>query len=635
MKDQGLISIKTGWLRGQARNGRARLGPQKDRTAGPPRHSSTAPQSLQTREWPKAAKAAKLPAKPRPPAAPDPGGRTAQTGPDMTEAFPPATARTPPAAPVFPTLSPAALRARLIDRLETLLIDLREEDPYAQGHPLWAANFPFGRLEIDVPRRIPRRDVVIVLYGEDGFGPNGNRDLAPLAAARLKAWGYDAVYLLEGGLAAWVAAGFETFIDVNVPSKAFGELVEARRHTPLLPATEVARLIASDRPPVVLDARRFDEYATMSIPTGISVPGAELVLRVRELAPDPKTTVIVNCAGRTRSIIGTQSLINAGIPNPVAGLRNGTIGWLLAGLTLDHGADRSFGPASDQVRAQARIDARRVAQAAGVRRVALADLAALEVADRSVYRIDVRTAQEYAAGHLPGFIHVPGGQLVQETDHTVPVRGALIVLADDDGTRADMSASWLAQMGWQVVVVDPVDPGLRSQTEAPAPAASAAIPLPDVATLSPADLVLWLQDGAKRTAVIDVTTSANYVRGHIPGAWFALRAALGAALPQIGPADRYVLTCGSGLLARHAVADLAALTKAPVFLLQGGTAAWAAAGLPLTPGEENLASPRIDHYRRPYEGTDAPRAAMEAYLEWEYGLVDQLGRDGTHFFKVL
>lgn len=545
----------------------------------------------------------------------------------MTEAFPPAQADAPPATPVFPTLTPAAVRARLIDRLETLFIDLREEDPYAQGHPLWAANFPFGKLELDAPRRIPRRDVTIILYGEDE-----GRDLAPLAAARLKAWGYDNIHLLDGGLAAWIAAGFETFIDVNVPSKAFGELVEARRHTPLLPAPEVARLIASDTPPVVLDARRFDEYATMSIPTGISVPGAELVLRVRELAPDPKTTVIVNCAGRTRSIIGTQSLINAGIPNPVAGLRNGTIGWTLAGLALDHGADRSFGPASDEVRAQARADARRVAQSAGVRRVALPDLAALEAADRSVYRIDVRTPEEYAAGHLPGFINIPGGQLVQETDHTVPVRGALIILADDDGTRADMSASWLAQMGWQVVVVDPVEAGLRSQTEAPAPDAIAA---PDVPTVSPADLALWLEDTNQRTAVIDLTPSANYVRGHIPGAWFALRARFPQALQAIGPADRYVLTCGSGALAHHAVAEVAALTDAPVLLLQGGTAAWAAAGLPLTPGEEHLASPRIDRYRRPYEGTDAPRAAMEAYLEWEYGLVDQLGRDGTHFFKVI
>ncbi|MFT3691365.1 rhodanese homology domain-containing protein [Paenirhodobacter sp.] len=520
----------------------------------------------------------------------------------------------------FPTLTPAEVRADLLARREIALIDLREEDPYARGHPLWAANFPLGRLELDLPRRIPRRDVRIVLYG----------DQAPLAAQRLRGWGYGNVYLLKGGLAAWQAAGYETFIDVNVPSKAFGELVEARRHTPLLPAEEVARRIASDRPPVILDARRFDEYHTMSIPTGISVPGAELLLRLRDLAPDPETPVIVNCAGRTRSIIGTQSLINAGVPNPVAGLRNGTIGWTLAGLDLDHGAERQFGPVSDEARAAARAQARQVAERAGVPRVA-ADAA---VADpgRSLYRIDVRTAEEYAAGHLPGFIHVPGGQLVQETDHTVPVRGARIVLADDDGTRADMTASWLAQMGWEVAVVDPVDPAQRSETQPPAPAP---IPAPVVEEVTPTELSRWLAEGTPRTAVIDLTTSANHVREHIPGAWFALRPRLAEALDRIGPADRYVLTCGSSALARYAVPEVQALTSTKVVLLAGGTQAWKAAGLPLASGEDSLAAPRIDRYRRPYEGTDAPRAAMEAYLEWEYGLVAQLDRDGTHFFNVI
>lgn len=543
-------------------------------------------------------------------------------GPKMTDQYRPS-----PAAPVFPAQTPADVRAQLLDRREILLIDLREEDPYAKGHPLWAANFPFGRLELDAPRRIPRRDVTIVLYGIDEY-----RDLAPLAAEKLTAWGYTNVHLLAGGLAAWVAAGYETFIDVNVPSKSFGELVEARRHTPLLPAEEVERLIASDKPPVILDARRFDEFNTMSIPTGISVPGAELVLRVRDLAPDPETTVIVNCAGRTRSIIGTQSLINAGVPNPVAGLRNGTIGWTLAGLQLDHGAERRFGQTTEAAREAARADARQVAARAGVQRVALADLGKLGSADRSVYRIDVRTAEEYEAGHLPGFVHVPGGQLVQETDHTVPVRGALIILADDDGTRADMSASWLAQMGWDVVVVEPVDAAQRNETHTPVAETIAA---PAVTEIDPAALSNWLADRTLRTVVIDLAPSASYVKGHIPGAWFALRSQLSQALAEIGPADRYVLTCGTGALARHAVPEVEALTGTATALLQGGTQGWQRAGLALATDEEALASPRIDRYRRPYEGTDAPRSAMEAYLEWEYGLVAQLDRDGTHFFEVI
>ena len=121
----------------------------------------------------------------------------------------------------------------------------------------------------------------------------------------------------------------------------------------LYSAEEVKQRIDANEDMVVLDVRRFDEYNTMSIPTGISVPGAELVLRVKEIAPNPKTQIIVNCAGRTRSILGTQSLINAGIPNPVHALRNGTIGWKLAGQSLDVGQTRRFKDVGPETAAEA------------------------------------------------------------------------------------------------------------------------------------------------------------------------------------------------------------------------------------------------------------------------------------------
>lgn len=411
------------------------------------------------------------------------------------------------------TLAFSDVRRHLLARDEIALVDLREEHPFAQAHPLWAANLPLDLIERDAVRRIPRRDTLIVLYGEqDGH------DRVPAAVERFAALGYTNVHALEGGLEGWRAAGGELFRDVNVPSKSFGELVEHERHTPSLSAQEVKALIDAKADVVVLDARRFDEYRTMSIPSATSVPGAELVLRARALAPDPKTRIIVNCAGRTRSIIGTQSLVNAGLPNPVAALRNGTIGWKLAGQVLDTGAARQAPEVDADLRAEAQVGARAVAKRAGVRWIALEALDTLEAPLRTVYRFDVRTPEEYAAGHLPGFASAPGGQLVQETDHHVPVRGARIVLADDDGVRASMTGSWLAQMGWEVVVVDPPPPaGALRETGAP--------------------------------------TSTH---------------AVGA-----------------------------------------------------------------QRYRRPYEGTDASPEAMQAYLDWEFGLVAQLARDGTHHFKVV
>jgi len=516
------------------------------------------------------------------------------------------------------------IRQALLAHEELALIDVREEDPFAQEHPLFTANIPLSKLELEIFARVPRRDTRITVY-DDGEG------LANQAAERLVALGYSDVALLEGGLAGWRAAGGELFRDVNVPSKAFGELVESVRHTPSLAAEQVQALLDDKADVVVLDARRFDEYQTMSIPGGISVPGAELVLRVAELAPSPATQVIVNCAGRTRSIIGTQSLVNAGIPNPVAALRNGTIGWTLAGQTLAHGQERRFADVSDNTRADAAQRARNVADRAGVLRLAREALAAWQAdTQRTTYLFDVRTPEEYAHGHVPASRSVPGGQLVQETDHVASVRGARIVLVDDDGVRANMSASWLAQMGWEVAVLDGLSAQHFSETgdwQPPQPA------LPAVTEIGVEQLDDWLQTPG--TVLLDFTTSANYVKRHIPGAHWAIRAQLPQVLEQLPVAERYVLTCGSSLLARFAAVDLQALTQTPVYVLDGGTARWIAAGKPLESGETHLAVARTDRYRRPYEGTDNPREAMQGYLDWEFGLIAQLERDGTHGFNVL
>ena len=540
--------------------------------------------------------------------------------------------------------SPAEVRAALLAREEIAVLDVREEDPYAQSHPLWAANLPAARIELDAWGRIPRLDTRIVLYGE----PEGRGDPAgdvELAAARLRSLGYTNVSSLRGGLQGWRDSGGELFRDVNVPSKAFGEWVDAFRGTPSLPAEEVSRLIGSGADVVVLDARRFDEYRTMSIPGAISVPGAELVLRVRDLAPDPKTRVIVNCAGRTRSIVGTQSLVNAGIPNPVAALRNGTIGWTLAGLTLERGAGRRFPAASEEARHAARADARAVAARAGVRRID-AERLARWTADpgRTTYRFDVRTPEEYAAGHRRGFRGAPGGQLVQETDVHAPVRGARIVLADDDpglgnggdaGVRADMTASWLAQMGWEVAVLDAqerADEGVETGADAPPRPIR-----PAVRSVGPTELAQWIGNG--EATVVDVDSSANHVRAHVPGAWFALRSQLAAALRRIAPVRHCIVTDAGDTLAPFVADDIRRLLAedgaVQVWTLAGGSAAWVADGLPVQSGEARLASPRIDRYRRPDEGTDNAHSAMQAYLDWEYGLVGQLERDGTHHFRLV
>jgi rhodanese-related sulfurtransferase len=527
----------------------------------------------------------------------------------------------------LPTTPSHAVRQALREGTEIALLDAREEAPFSQAHPLFAAQLSLARLELDAPWRLPRRDVSIVVL-DDGEG------LAEPAARRLQALGFTAVSLLAGGLQGWRDSGGELFQDVNVPSKSFGELVEHELHTPSLSAGEVKALLDDGADVVVLDARRFEEYQTMTLPGSVSVPGAELALRVRDLAPDPATRVIVHCAGRTRSIIGTQSLVNAGIPNPVCALRNGTIGWTLAGLQLDHGQSRRFREASPQAQQAARDSARALALRAGAQCLGPDALDAKADPARTVYRYDVRTPGEYAAGHLPGFGSAPGGQLVQETDVFAPVRGARIELVDGgDHVRAPMTAHWLAQMGWEVAWIEGI-PRDRFSDRSPWPPRAE---MPAVPGVSPAELAAALAAGD--AWLLDVGPSAAYVQRHIAGAWWALRSQLRQVLAELGqrlPAPRrIVLASGDELLARYAARELAGFAPVPVAVLEGGTAAWIAEGRPVGEGEERLASPRIDRYRRPYEGTQNAHAAMQAYLDWEYGLVDQLGRDGTHRFRVL
>jgi rhodanese-related sulfurtransferase len=516
-------------------------------------------------------------------------------------------------------LTAAAVKAMLGDGTEQAPIDVREELTFSQNHLLWARNVPLSRLELRFARLVPRKATRIVLI-------DGNDGLVERAADILTRAGYSDLSYLDGGVAAWETAGFVTFSGVHVPSKAFGEFVEHDSGTPSVSAQELDAMMHSGTKMVVLDSRPFDEYSRISIPTGINVPGAELVLRARDVAPSPDTAIVVNCAGRTRSIIGAQSLINAGVPNKVVALRNGTMGWHLAGLACASGkADRAPSVSRNGL-AWAKSAAEKVAARWGVDRI---DRATLEQwrkdETRTTYVFDVRDPSEYLAGHYPGAISAPGGQLVQATDIYAGVLGARIVCCDDKDVRALMTAAWLKQMGWRdVFVLAEAGQETEQETGEPAPlllGAPAANRAIDPSTALATDNV----------SIIDLSTSPHYRRGHIPGAWFAIRSRLERALAKIAPMGDVILTSEDGVLAGLAVNDAQALTERPVFWLMDGNAAWAAAGFPLSTAEK-MADEPLDVWLKPYERPNDNEAAMNAYLSWEVDLLERIERDGTTHF---
>lgn len=524
------------------------------------------------------------------------------------------------------------------DGAEVALLDAREQGAFSRRHLLLAANVPLSHLELRLERLVPRRSTTIV-WCDGGSGD----DLAVRAAARCRALGWTAAAVLDGGVDGWEAAGGEVYSGVNVPSKAMGELIEQRHQTPHLAPTELARLREEGRRLVVLDARPFDEYRRRAIPGGVDCPGAELVHRVRDAAPDPDTLVVVNCAGRTRSIIGAQSLINAGLPNPVVALENGTMGWELAGFEVERGASELASAPSVAARAWAATAAAGVAERFGVRTVAAEALARLlDEPDRTTYLLDVRTVEEFEAGHLAGSLSAPGGQLVQATDTWVAVNGARIVLVDDDGVRATMTASWLRQLGWTdtMVVADgvdgvagKVDHRLLGMASGPSPRpGSARVRAP---VIRPSALAELLAEGPGAVTVLDVGTSHKYAaRGHIAGAWWGVRARLDEARAAIGDTRRLVLTSTDGALAKLTVAEAAALwPEAEVLALAGGNKGWRHAGHDMEPGTERVTTAMDDIWSAPYEQDDA-HAAARAYIEWEIALVAQVERDRTARFRV-
>ena len=143
------------------------------------------------------------------------------------------------------------------------------------------------------------------------------------------------------------------------------------------------------------------------------------------------------------------------LPNPIVALENGTMGWQLAGLKLERGAARSAPAASTASRAQAGLVAQRVAAEDGVRFVSPGELRTLREhgEHENVYLFDVRTADEYDAGHVAGAVWAPGGQAVQATDEYIAVRGATILLVCDGLARSVMTAAWLMRMGYPRVAV--------------------------------------------------------------------------------------------------------------------------------------------------------------------------------------
>lgn len=336
----------------------------------------------------------------------------------------------------------------LSDGAELAVLDIRPAEEVGYASPLFATNLPAHRLDAELDRFVPRRVVRTVLV-DDGKGA------AQEAVARLSAIGWSDIHALEGGIPAWVAGGVDSLPTFDIPGVPFVTKVRDEKGTPVVTATELQAWRDSGEDVIVLDSRTVPEYSKDHVPGAVSVPGAELVLRFKDLVPSPTTKVLVSCAGLPRAILGAQTLIDAGVPNFVAYLDDGTKGWTNAGLTLETGKTATYGKASEQAKQFATEHIATLARQDGLRYL---DRATAESwghdRERTTYYLDVRTPEEFAERHLPGSISSEGGQLLGVAYRTIAVRGARVILVDDLlGVRARTVAHWLSRRGYEIAIL--------------------------------------------------------------------------------------------------------------------------------------------------------------------------------------
>ena len=516
-------------------------------------------------------------------------------------------------------ISAASVKAHLAQHQEIALIDVREHGEYGERHPFHSVNIPFSRFEVDLPRFVPRADVLLVLFDEAEEG----RALACAQAAR--SLGYSHVQVLTGGAQGWAAAGYTLFAGVNVPSKTFGEMVEHHFHTPSISAETLADWQRQGRSMTVLDGRTEQEYHQRAIPQAKSCPNGELALRAQAMIADPEAPVVIHCAGRTRSLVGAETLRHLAPSLNVYALENGTQGWELAGFNVAEGLTDHY-PEHIAATAEQETAAQQWAERLGVAALSIESVQTwLAQSTQTTYVFDVRTASEMQVRPFAGAIHAPGGQLLQATDLWVGVRFSRIILISDDGCRAPVVGAWLTMMGFTVGWYQ----GTYEAWQSANPLASVHRPKAAAAALN---RIAEDEHLSAQVQLLDARTSSEFQRGHYVGSRWINRSSLTAAFDHIASERPVAIVAAS--------ADLAELVAEPLRAAGFQVLGW----LPLTQAHAHLSvtasadepphHERIDYLYFVHDRHMGNLEAAKQYLAWELGLIDQLDAEEQATYRL-
>lgn len=523
-------------------------------------------------------------------------------------------------------ITPDALQGLLHSDSPRACIDVRERGEFALEHIPGTTPLARGTLEYRVETMIPSRRIPTVVCCDDGRRSH-------LAGSTLREMGYEDVRILAGGLERWRAGGFPTRQGWGVTGKEYGEKVAATKAPPEITAEELALSRSYGQKIVVADVRSEEEFVRGHVPAAYSVPGGQLLMELPRLPVGPESKLVISCAGRTRGILGAQMLREAGLRN-VYVLKNGSMGWWLAGYELEEGegSERPEQPSKDVADWVERAS-RTLIEEEKIRFISAEELEKLRTSGEVLYAVDVRLPGEFYAGHVPGSFSLPAGQVALAHENFIAVRHALIVVLADDEVRPVWAAALCQRLGFGRVAVlqGGIDAWARRGgiLEKGEPARmvhgleKARTHVSAVKALGLRELI----EHKKGIVILDVRGSGEFGFGHIPAARWLSRGKLELEIEKVLPAKKkpVITVCDSGVRSLLAAATLKSLGYLNVEYLERGLGAWQKEGLPLADGLEGtgvtLEEAQGDFGHTLFRGAlKKSRSQMERYLSWEEAL---------------
>jgi glyoxylase-like metal-dependent hydrolase (beta-lactamase superfamily II)/rhodanese-related sulfurtransferase len=196
-----------------------------------------------------------------------------------------------------------------------------------------------------------------------------------------------------------------------------------------------------------------------------------------------------------------------------------------------------------------------------------------QLRDEGHILLDVRSAADFGAAHVPGSTNVGlGGQFAMWAGSLIPLNASIVVIADT-GAQVDETVVRLARVGIENVK-GYLEGGVESWD-------AAGLPVNTLTQISVAELNERIAND--NLQIVDVRRPAEYVNGHVPHAQNAPLASLEKSLGPLS-LEKDKLTaviCAGGYRSSAAASLLQQQGFTNLLNVAGGTGAWVNAGYPV------------------------------------------------------